>query len=212
MKTWGDVFNQHKRRGCDPSYAAYRADQWEKARNTPKITGSLMAYLETARPDPNQYDLNAVDETDVRAIYNAVKPYVRDSVNFQDVWDAISSTVSDKLTAAESRIAELEWDGAVAAWRWKFLVDTEAADKSKWNVQKNKPDWYRTDMADVVLEPLYTRADPALSNEVERLREALADLSDAVRNSIEAGPYPSITEALSQADAARALRAAEKQP
>lgn len=27
--TWGDIFNRHKSRGCDPSDAAYRADQWE---------------------------------------------------------------------------------------------------------------------------------------------------------------------------------------
>ena len=29
-KTWGDVFNAAKRRGDDPSYAAFLADEWEK--------------------------------------------------------------------------------------------------------------------------------------------------------------------------------------
>jgi hypothetical protein len=30
--TWGAVFDRHKRAGCDPSDAAFRADQWEKNR------------------------------------------------------------------------------------------------------------------------------------------------------------------------------------
>ena len=35
MKTWGDVFNHHKSKGCDPSDAAYRADQWEARQQSP---------------------------------------------------------------------------------------------------------------------------------------------------------------------------------
>lgn len=31
--TWAAVFNRHKSRGCDPSDAAFRADQWEKRRH-----------------------------------------------------------------------------------------------------------------------------------------------------------------------------------
>lgn len=29
-KTWGDVFNFHKRQGHDPSSAAVKADEWQK--------------------------------------------------------------------------------------------------------------------------------------------------------------------------------------
>lgn len=30
MRDWGSVFNHYKAKGCDPSDAAHRADQWEK--------------------------------------------------------------------------------------------------------------------------------------------------------------------------------------
>jgi hypothetical protein len=34
-KTWGDVFWQYIRQGCDRSDAAYRADQWERRKAAP---------------------------------------------------------------------------------------------------------------------------------------------------------------------------------
>ncbi len=30
MKTWGDVFWHYVQHGCDHSFAAFKADEWEK--------------------------------------------------------------------------------------------------------------------------------------------------------------------------------------
>lgn len=46
MGEWGTVFNRYKKRGCDPSDAAYRADQWEKRRQPDRWKGCPSTHCE----------------------------------------------------------------------------------------------------------------------------------------------------------------------
>ena len=58
-KTWDDAFDHHKARGCDPSDAAWRADQWQAGKTRlfgavrhkwdwrlPKTTADVVALLQ----------------------------------------------------------------------------------------------------------------------------------------------------------------------
>ncbi len=46
--TWSQVYNRHKQRGCDPSDAAYRADQSEKGRKSGSRNDEAIRLLSAA--------------------------------------------------------------------------------------------------------------------------------------------------------------------
>jgi hypothetical protein len=47
--TWGAVFIRYKARGCDPSDAAFRADQWEKRQDNTRWARCPSTHCERAQ-------------------------------------------------------------------------------------------------------------------------------------------------------------------
>jgi len=73
--------------------------------------------------------------------------------------DVVRAALSAALSEAEQQ---------PVAWRYRFSG-------GKWTVQKNRPEWYRPDNADVELEPLY--AHPPAKREAG---EAAAPVQDVL--------------------------------
>ena len=58
-KTWGTVFSHYKAKGCDPSDAAYHADQWEKRQHSDRWKHCCSTHCERSEECRSPHECTA---------------------------------------------------------------------------------------------------------------------------------------------------------